>query len=182
MKRRNKTTDSGETPPSRVGGKADDLAPGTVLGKYRIVSRLGVGGMGSVYQAVHTGIAKSVALKTMSPQLAGDPRTAARFLREAASASRLDHPHVVGVTDFGTDRGISYLVMEFLRGEDLGMLIARSPSGLPTVMVADIMLAVCAGVFAAHESGVVHRDLKPPNIFIAQTSLGASPTAITSSA
>ncbi|HEY0707698.1 MAG TPA: serine/threonine-protein kinase, partial [Polyangia bacterium] len=169
MKRRNKSTDGGR---ASEAGPADDLKPGTVLGKYRIVERLGSGGMGSVYRAVHTGIAKAVALKTMSPQLAADPRTAARFLREAASASRLDHPHVVGVTDFGTDHGTSYLVMELLRGEDLGALIARSPGGLPTVMVADTMLAVCAGVFAAHESGVVHRDLKPPNIFLSQTSLG----------
>jgi serine/threonine protein kinase len=171
MKRRNKSTDSGGRAAPSVES-SDQIAPGTVLGKYRIVERLGTGGMGSVYKAVHTGIAKSVALKTMSPQLAADPRTSARFLREAASASRLDHPHVVGVTDFGNDLGVSYLVMELLRGEDLGALIARSPGGLPTVMVADIMLAVCAGVFAAHESGVVHRDLKPPNIFVAQTSLG----------
>ncbi len=149
-----------------------DLPPGTILGKYQIVQRLGVGGMGSVYEAIHTGIAKAVALKTMSPQLAADNRAAARFMREAASASRLDHPHVVGVTDFGTDRGISYLVMELLRGEDLGQVITRESSGVDPVLVADVMLAVCAGVFAAHESGVVHRDLKPPNIFLSRTPLG----------
>jgi serine/threonine protein kinase len=153
-------------------GATSDLAPGTILGKYQIVQRLGVGGMGSVYEAVHTGIAKAVALKTMSPQLAADNRAAARFMREAASASRLDHPHVVGVTDFGTDRGISYLVMELLRGEDFGEVISRDPGGTDPSLVADIMLAVCAGVFAAHESGVVHRDLKPQNIFLSHTSLG----------
>jgi serine/threonine protein kinase len=79
------------------------LPPGTVLGKYQIVRQLGEGGMGAVYEAVHTGINKPVALKTMNPGLAADPRFAARFSREAAAASRLDHPHVVGVTDFGTD-------------------------------------------------------------------------------
>ena len=152
--------------------ETSDLPPGTVLGKYRIIQRLGVGGMGSVYEAIHTGIAKAVALKTMSPQLAADERASARFLREAAAASRLDHPHVVGVTDFGTDAGISYLVMELLRGEDLGEVISRDPGGIEPQRVADIMLAVCAGVFAAHESGVVHRDLKPQNIFLSHTSLG----------
>jgi serine/threonine-protein kinase len=154
--------------PSAMG----DLNPGMVLGKYQIVQRLGVGGMGSVYEAVHTGIAKSVALKTMSPQLASDPKAAARFMREAAAASRLDHPHVTSVTDFGTDHGITYLVMELLRGDDLAQLITREPKGLDPTMVADVMLAVCAGVFAAHESGVIHRDLKPQNIFLSRTPLG----------
>jgi serine/threonine protein kinase len=154
------------------GVDAGDLSPGTVLGKYQIVQRLGVGGMGSVYEAVHTGIAKAVALKTMSSQLAADPRAAARFMREAAAASRLDHPHVTSVTDFGTDHGISYLVMELLRGDDLAQLITREPRGLDPTMVADVMLAICAGVFAAHESGVIHRDLKPQNIFLSRTPLG----------
>ena len=153
---------------------AADLAPGTVLGKYRVVRRIAGGGMGAVHEAIHTGINKPVALKTMSPMLAADPRSATRFLREAAAASRLDHPHVVDVTDFGTDNGVSYLVMELLRGQDLGGLLSREgeSKGLEPSLVADIMLAVCAGVFAAHESGVVHRDLKPQNIFLARTPLG----------
>jgi serine/threonine-protein kinase len=108
----------------------------------------------------------------MSPTLAADPRAATRFLREAGAASRLDHPHVVDVTDFGTDSGVSYLVMELLRGQDLAALISRDPNGLQPSLVADVMLAVCAGVFAAHESGVVHRDLKPQNVFLARTPLG----------
>ena len=103
----------------------------------------------------------------MNPALASDPRSEERFLREAEAASRLEHPHVVGVTDFGSDQGIIYLVMELLRGEDLAGLIARAPAGLDAGFVVDTMLAVCAGVFAAHETGVVHRDLKPQNIFLA---------------
>jgi eukaryotic-like serine/threonine-protein kinase len=155
-----------------VRGAPNDLPAGTVLGKYRIVKRLAGGGMGAVYEAIHTGIAKPVALKTMSPTVATDPRSTTRFLREAAAASRLDHPHVVDVTDFGNDEGISYLVMELLRGEDLAAVISREKRGLEPAFIADIMLAVCAGVFAAHESGVVHRDLKPQNIFLAKTPLG----------
>ena len=76
------------------------------------------------------------------------------------------------MTDFGNDEGISYLVMELLRGEDLAAVIAREKRGLEPAVIADILLAVCAGVFAAHESGVVHRDLKPQNIFLAKTPLG----------
>jgi serine/threonine-protein kinase len=148
------------------------LGPGQVLGKYRIVRQLGAGGMGAVYEAVHTEIAKPVALKTLSERLAADPRAKARFLREAAAASRLDHPHVVDVTDFGSDAGTSFIVMELLRGEDLGALVERHPDGLPVETVADILLPVCAGVFAAHEAGVVHRDLKPQNIFLARTPIG----------
>ena len=148
------------------------LRPGVVLGKYQIVSSLGSGGMGSVYEAIHTGIGKPVALKTMSASLANDPRAEQRFLREAAAASRLEHPHVVDVTDFGSDAGIIYIVMELMRGEDLAALIQRAPAGLDQTFVADVMLPVCAGVFAAHDKGVIHRDLKPQNIFLARTPLG----------
>jgi serine/threonine protein kinase len=168
------------TPPSGGGSGprliVDDsgLLAGMVLGKYQIVQQLGSGGMGSVYEAVHRDINKPVALKTLSARLASEPAAQARFLREAATASRLTHPHVVDVTDFGADGGITFLVMELLRGEDLAGALAREPGGLSTERIADIMLAVCAGVFAAHEAGVIHRDLKPPNIFLSHTSLDDS--------
>ena len=106
------------------------LPPGTMLGKYRIIRQLGQGGMGAVFEAVHTGIGKAVAIKTINPSLASDPRSEERFLREAEAASALEHPHVVGVTDFGSEGGVIYLVMELLRGEDLAALIARAPAGL----------------------------------------------------
>jgi serine/threonine protein kinase len=165
----------GGAPPSGSGPRliADDAAllAGMVLGKYQIVQRLGSGGMGSVYEAVHRDIGKPVALKTLAARLASEPAAQARFLREAASASRLTHPHVVDVTDFGSDGGITFLVMELLRGEDLAALLAREPAGITSERIADIMLAVCAGVFAAHQVGVIHRDLKPPNIFLSRGSL-----------
>jgi serine/threonine protein kinase len=149
------------------------LQPGKFLGQYQLIGTLGVGGMGSVFEAVHSGLGKSVAIKTLHPSMVHDPDSEARFRREAEAASRLQHPHVVDVTDFGSDGGIIYLVMELLRGEDLGSLLARAPSGLDREFVADIMLAVCAGVFAAHELGVVHRDLKPQNVFLSRTPMGA---------
>jgi serine/threonine protein kinase len=163
------------TAPPTPGYRTDEnglLRPGTVLGKYQIVRPLGSGGMGAVYEAVHTGIGKPVALKTMNAALASDPRAEQRFLREAAASSRLEHPHVVDVTDFGSDHGVIYIVMELMRGEDLAALIARAPAGLDYTFVVDVMLPVCAGVFAAHSQGVIHRDLKPQNIFLARTALG----------
>ena len=162
---------SGSDPAYMTDGQGM-LRPGVVLGKYRIVGQLGSGGMGSVYEAVHTGIGKPVALKTMTAALANDPRAEQRFLREAAAASRLEHPHVVDVTDFGSDSGVIYIVMELMRGEDLAALVQRAPAGLDVSFVADVMLPVCAGVFAAHEKGVIHRDLKPQNVFLARTALG----------
>ena len=161
-----------EGPAATMVRPTNDLAPGTVLGKYRIVRRLKVGGMGAVYEALHVDIGRPVALKTMSPQLAADQKAVARFMREAASLSRLEHPNVVSVTDFGTDRGTTYLVMELLRGEDLSAGIKRASGMVDPVFMADIMLGICAGVFAAHEAGMVHRDLKPANIFLSRSSLG----------
>ncbi|HEY0714337.1 MAG TPA: protein kinase [Polyangia bacterium] len=160
-------------PHRRGDGNRPDRAPpqfaaGAQLGKYRIVKHLGAGGMGAVYEAVHTEIGKEVALKVLSRELATDPRAQARFLREALAASRLDHPHVVNVTDYASEGDVAYLVMELLRGEDLGAYLDRNPQGLFVEEAVDILIAVCAGVFAAHELGVVHRDIKPRNIFLAR--------------
>jgi eukaryotic-like serine/threonine-protein kinase len=146
-----------------------DFQRGNVLGKYRLGERLGAGGMGTVFEAVHIEIGKAVALKILSRELAADTRSRARFLREALAASRLMHPHVVNVTDVGEEGEIPFLVMELLRGEDLAAFIARHPGGLFIEDAIDIMLPVAAGVFAAHEAGVIHRDLKPRNIFLART-------------
>jgi serine/threonine protein kinase len=153
-------------------GSVPWLSPGDLLGKYRIVGRLGSGGMGAVYEAVHVDIGKSVALKTLNPSLAADERSRARFLREAAASSRLEHPAVVNVTDFGSEGEITFIVMELLRGEDLAAALARYPGGLEVELVADVMLAVCAGVEAAHGANIVHRDLKPQNIFLSHSSVG----------
>jgi len=153
------------------GSTADEneiptLAPGTVLGKYSIVKLLGSGGMGAVYEATHTEIQKRVAIKVLSPLIAAVPGARARFLREAQLTSRVRHPHIVDVADMGSDGGNTYLVMEFLHGEDLAQRIERlGPVGVEEL--ADIMLPVCSAVAAAHAAGITHRDLKPQNIFLA---------------
>jgi len=141
------------------------LAAGTILGKYSIVKLLGSGGMGSVYEATHTEIGKRVAIKVLSPLIAAVPGARARFLREAQLTSRVRHPHIVDVADMGSDGGNTYLVMEFLHGEDLAQRIERlGPVGVEEL--ADIMLPVCSAVAAAHAAGITHRDLKPQNIFL----------------
>jgi len=144
------------------------LAPGTCLGKYQVVRLIGEGGMGVVYEAVHLAIGKKVAIKVMRPDLADDLDARARFLREAQLTSRVRHPHAVDVTDVGSDGGHTFLVMEFLDGEDLASYIEWR-GRLPLEQAADFMLAVADAVAAAHDEGIVHRDLKPHNIFLAQT-------------
>ena len=155
----------------------DTLAPGTKLGRYDDVRLLGQGGMGAVYEAIHRDLKKRVAIKTLHPAVAATPGARARFLREGEAASRMRHPNVVDVTDVATEGNIAYLVMEFLEGEDLGALIARTRP-LPIARSVDIMLPVFAAISVAHDEGVIHRDLKPENIFLARTRFGVDPKVL----
>ncbi|MDB4983381.1 MAG: hypothetical protein JWM82_4133 [Myxococcales bacterium] len=150
------------------------LRDGTRLGKYQIVRLLGAGGMGAVYEAFHTEIGKRVAIKTLAPQVAAIPGARQRFLREAQLTSRLRHPHIVDLTDMGTEGRIAYLVMELLAGEDLSGRLERAGPFSPRELV-DLMLPVCSALVTAHEAGIVHRDLKPQNIFLASGHHGVVP-------
>ena len=161
-----------------AGPGCDTLAPGTRLDRYEITRLIGRGGMGCVYEALHRDLNKRVAIKTLVPALATSPEARRRFLREGQAASRIRHPHVVDVTDVVADGPRSYLVMEYLEGEDLSALIARRGC-LSLAETADIMLPVLAAIGEAHGQGVVHRDLKPENIFLARASYGgASPKVL----
>jgi serine/threonine-protein kinase len=128
--------------------------------------------MGAIYEGVHLGIGKKVAIKIMNADLVANPDARARFLREAQLTSRVRHPHAVDVTDIGSDAGQTFLVMELLEGEDLASFIEWR-GRLPLDQAADIMLPVSAAVAAAHDEGIIHRDLKPHNIFLSQTRDGA---------
>ncbi len=150
---------------------AETLPPGTSLGRYEIRRLLGRGGMGCVYEAEHRDLKKRVAIKTLLPSLAANDEARLRFLREGEAASRIRHPNVVDVTDVGVEGLTSFLVMEYLDGEDLSSLIARQGS-LTIEQTADIMLPVAAAITTAHEQGVIHRDLKPANILLARSALG----------
>jgi serine/threonine protein kinase len=153
------------------------LAPGTVLGKYQIIRHLGSGGMGAVYEGVHREIGKSVAIKTLNPVIGAHPAARTRFLREAQLTSRVRHPHIVDITDVGQEGGHAFLVMELLAGEDLSKRLGRQGPFAPEAL-ADIIVPICAAVDTAHSLGVIHRDLKPQNIFLTQGPAGIHPKVL----
>jgi serine/threonine protein kinase len=142
-----------------------------VRGKYRIVRLIGDGGMGSVYEARHEGLGSPVALKFLHPDLARRPGLAQRFAREARVSAAIQSPHVTRVTDVDlTEDGTPYLVMELLNGRSLGALLDGPPEGRPSRDESvDFALQILLGLEAAHALGVVHRDLKPDNVFITTT-------------
>ena len=144
------------------------LAPGTVLaGKFRVVSRLGEGGMGAVYEIEHELTKHRRALKLLHKSMAAMPSVVERFLREASAAGRVGNPHIVETFDAGVlDTGEPYLVMEILRGQPLSSRIAAGK--MPLLEVVDLIGQAAAGVHAAHNAGIVHRDLKPDNLFITE--------------
>jgi serine/threonine-protein kinase len=146
------------------------------IDRYEIHELIGEGGMGAVYRAIDTRLGRTVALKTVVSHRSGDGLTdelRQRFMREALAASQVDHRNVVHVIDFGvTEDGTPYLVMEYLRGRDLGVLLKNAKAPLSIEYVADVMLGVCAALRACHQLGIVHRDLKPSNIFLADTDTG----------
>ena len=137
-----------------------------LAGRYRIVKMVGEGGMGRVYEAEHIGIGKRVAVKILHPAFTRTPDVVERFKREARAASRIEHPHVVNVTDSGvTDDGSFFFVMEFIRGIELGLLI-HNEGQLDIVRSLKIAAQMCQALQAAHDAGVIHRDLKPENVLL----------------
>jgi hypothetical protein len=146
--------------------QTDDVRVGAVLGgTYEITSVLGEGGMGYVFAARHLRLPKQVAVKVLKTGFSLSPDIVARFRREAEIASRLGHPHIVEVLDFDTlPGGTPFLVLEFLKGESLGQRLARGP--LSWEETREVALQVGSALLAAHGAGVVHRDLKPDNIFL----------------
>jgi len=144
----------------------DELVGKTLADKYRIEELINEGGMGSVYRATHVLMDKTVAVKVLHPSLAADDKIVARFSREAKAASRISHPHALNVTDFGEDDdGVVFLVMEYLNGETLKEVIHKD-GPMPLPRATEIIRQVCGALEAAHNEGVVHRDLKSDNIML----------------
>ena len=139
---------------------------GQLLGeRYQIERKLGEGGMGEVYLARHVMMGRQSAVKVVSAGLSRDPDAIGRFNREATNASRISHPNVCAVYDFGvTAEGSFYLAMEYLEGQTLTAALADGP--LPLARAVAILRQIAAGLAAAHELGIVHRDLKPDNIML----------------
>ena len=138
------------------------------IGKYRVVGKIGQGAMGEVYKAHDPLLNRYVALKTIAPTLAADGDFRRRFLREAQSAARLNHPNIVTVFDFGEESGLTYMAMELLEGLDLREAIRRRALG-HLGRKLEIIEQLCEGLGFAHARGVVHRDLKPGNVHIQPT-------------
>lgn len=156
--------------------KTKNTLPGTTLlnGRYRLEKRLGRGAMGQVYLARDENlITRRVAVKTIRPDVLSDEdlqegEAIARFEREARTAASVQHPNVIGVTDFGkSEEGVFFLVMEYVEGESLYQLLRREGT-IPVQRALTLLRQTCAGVEAAHDEGILHRDLKPANIFIVQ--------------
>ena len=140
----------------------------TDLGAYRVVSWLGRGGMGAVYEAVHRRIGKRVAIKVLREDLAEDPEIRARFVNEARAVNDIGHEHLVDVSDIaeGDDGGPTYLVMELLRGRVLRDVLRQQGSRLPPQRAVYIIDQVADALGAAHAAGIIHRDMKPENVFL----------------
>lgn len=155
---------------STVGGivPGDPLIGHTLDEKYRLEERLGVGGMGTVYRAVHLLIDRPVAIKVLNQRFVEDEAARTRFRREARAAGRLQHTNAVTVTDFGqSSDGYVYIVMELLEGRTLREIVAKE-APLDPARAVSLMLQISDAVAAAHEAGIIHRDLKPANVFIVQ--------------
>ncbi|MFQ3591404.1 MAG: protein kinase [Chloracidobacterium sp.] len=145
----------------------DPLIGRTIAGRFRVVSKLGEGGMGAVYKAEQLKVNRLCAVKILSASFAADPDALARFNREAQMSSAFSHPHAVTIYDFGDDDGLHYLAMEFVEGETLSSVLRREVTlSLPRTL--GIARQACAALDAAHRLNIVHRDLKPDNIMICQ--------------
>jgi len=152
----------------KLAVSTDPLLGRTISSRYRLVKKLGTGGMAVVYLARHVMIDRLNAIKILRRDLSLDPNQRERFLREARAVNRINHPNIVEITDFGEFEGTAYLVMEYAQGESLLSALKRGP--MPWDRVVRIGAQVASALARAHEAGVIHRDLKPENVLLLDTS------------
>ncbi len=164
-------SESGEVIDRRLNDSNAAWLGKIVDGRYKVMEVVGRGGMGVVYRVEHLRMGKVAAMKVLHRDLVGDSDVVQRFEREASAVSRLHHPHTVQVFDFGTAQGALYLIMEYVRGLDLGSIISRD-GPLPWKRAAPLLAQICGALSEAHDLGIVHRDLKPENVLITRTGNG----------
>ena len=135
------------------------------IGRYQVIERIGRGAMGVVYRAHDEAMGRDVALKVLTADLEDDPDIRTRFHREAEAAARLSHPNIITIFDVGEDGDRFFIVMELLRGATLKDFLKQSDAA-PLARKLDLMIQLCAGLGAAHNASIYHRDIKPGNIFV----------------
>ena len=138
---------------------------GLLIGNYLILDKLGAGGMGLVFKARHRRLNRIVALKILPPSFVRDRTAVQRFKREVEATGRLKHPNIVAALDADEDRGVHFLVMEYVEGRDLDQLV-RQRGPLSVIQTIDFLVQAARGLEAAHAEGVVHRDIKPSNLML----------------
>ena len=149
-----------------MGPKHEDHLTGKTFEKCRIIAKLGTGGMGSVWLAEHFGLGRKVAVKILPPEMGRDPEYVARFMREATTAGRMEHPNIVQIFDVGYAEGRHFIVMQYVDGESLSTVVENLGAMEPRD-AAKIAAGMLRGLHHAHQQGVVHRDVKPDNVLIA---------------
>ena len=147
-----------------VTNAKDMLRTGEALGPYRILSRIGSGGMGEVYLAEDTRLGRKIALKILSASFTKDDDRVRRFRQEASAASALNHPNILTIHEVGQTNSTHFMATEFIEGETLRARLTRAPMSLPEALSAGVQIA--SALAAAHAAGIVHRDIKPENIML----------------
>ncbi|MBI4168551.1 MAG: serine/threonine protein kinase, partial [Acidobacteria bacterium] len=140
------------------------MHPGSMLSHYRLVDKIGQGGMGVVYKALDSRLNRHVAIKILPPEFTADAERRQRFEREARAAAALNHPNIAVIHEVGEHEGTQFIVMELVPGRSLREVVGRGPMPLPEWL--EVALPMAAGLAHAHEHGIVHRDLKPENVMI----------------